>query len=372
MASELERLVDRIYESVAHPERWAAVARGLVRCAEAISCSIQIRSLQQTRVIGAFGYKALDSAVYEKHFAHRDVRAKALMRLPANETHAMHHYLSQRRFTASDYYNDYFRHVTDGFWSSAWWTPVSTVSRSNRSVMAFGVHRPQTSDPDDPALEKLFRAVTPHLRQAARLLVDFEDLNLRLDMARGGLDGICHPVMLLDRTGRVADMNRAAQDFLRARVVIRVEADGSLGTRNRKMASALKMAIGDRTRDRRHAGGLSDLRMQDESSGEMFALSFLPLMGRDGVRRPGALLTIRMTGEAGRDARLQAIALRFHLTPAEQRLVRALADGHTLESAADSFEIRRSTAATQLRSIFAKTGTHRQAELVRMVLAAPE
>ncbi|HEX6000538.1 MAG TPA: helix-turn-helix transcriptional regulator [Hyphomicrobiaceae bacterium] len=54
----------------------------------------------------------------------------------------------------------------------------------------------------------------------------------------------------------------------------------------------------------------------------------------------------------------------FALTNAETRLALALADGSSLAAAAEGLQITRHTARAHLKSIFAKTQVHRQAELV--------
>ena len=57
----------------------------------------------------------------------------------------------------------------------------------------------------------------------------------------------------------------------------------------------------------------------------------------------------------------------FGLTPAEIRLAMEIARGHGLGAAATSLAIGLETARSQLRSIFAKTQTNRQAELVGLL-----
>ena len=56
----------------------------------------------------------------------------------------------------------------------------------------------------------------------------------------------------------------------------------------------------------------------------------------------------------------------FDLTPAEARVARAIADGDNIEKIAQGSGIARETVRAQLKNIFAKAGTHRQAELVRL------
>jgi DNA-binding CsgD family transcriptional regulator len=60
----------------------------------------------------------------------------------------------------------------------------------------------------------------------------------------------------------------------------------------------------------------------------------------------------------------------FDLTPAESRFAGALASGQSVRDAAQSIGITESSGRTYLGRIFAKTGTHRQAELVALLNTA--
>ena len=60
------------------------------------------------------------------------------------------------------------------------------------------------------------------------------------------------------------------------------------------------------------------------------------------------------------------------LTAAEAALACQLAAGRSLEEAAQALAVRTPTARTQLSRIFAKTGTRRQAELMRLLVGGVE
>ena len=61
----------------------------------------------------------------------------------------------------------------------------------------------------------------------------------------------------------------------------------------------------------------------------------------------------------------------FDLTPAEARLVRALAQGGDLDGCAQEAGVTRNTAKTQLAHAMAKIGVGDQRELIRRVLRLP-
>ena len=62
-----------------------------------------------------------------------------------------------------------------------------------------------------------------------------------------------------------------------------------------------------------------------------------------------------------------ALQAAFGLSEAEARLAAQLASGEALERITAQFGIAKETGRGQLKSIFAKTGVHRQAELVALL-----
>ena len=62
------------------------------------------------------------------------------------------------------------------------------------------------------------------------------------------------------------------------------------------------------------------------------------------------------------------LAKTFRLTPSEARLACVIARGASPDIAARELKISRETARNQLKSVFAKTDTHRQSELVALIL----
>ena len=62
------------------------------------------------------------------------------------------------------------------------------------------------------------------------------------------------------------------------------------------------------------------------------------------------------------------LAKTFRLTPSEAKLACIIARGAPPSIAAQELKISRETARNQLKSVFAKTDTHRQSELVALLL----
>jgi DNA-binding CsgD family transcriptional regulator len=82
---------------------------------------------------------------------------------------------------------------------------------------------------------------------------------------------------------------------------------------------------------------------------------------RDMVHKPKRSRSTRRVSEA-------SLRSRFRLTPAEAQIALGIADGKTLAAIAEGRRVSVSTARGQLKSVFAKIGAHRQAELVTLLI----
>ena len=75
--------------------------------------------------------------------------------------------------------------------------------------------------------------------------------------------------------------------------------------------------------------------------------------------------------EAAQQTNLECLAATFGLTPAESRLADHFTQGKSLTESAEALGITQETARVHLKRIFEKTYTHRQGELMRLLLSSP-
>jgi DNA-binding CsgD family transcriptional regulator len=102
-------------------------------------------------------------------------------------------------------------------------------------------------------------------------------------------------------------------------------------------------------------------------------LQFAPLSARspDGTRTEGALVAIFVMdpGQVA-DPSVEQLRQQFGLTPAEAAVACEVVKGFGVIECASAIGISQATARTHLHRVFEKTGTNRQAQLVRKVLAS--
>ncbi len=107
-----------------------------------------------------------------------------------------------------------------------------------------------------------------------------------------------------------------------------------------------------------------------ESQGHTWRLAIHPLSSGPGQVTSPLFLISMSDDRPTSDIPVAALIELFGLTHAESRLTSALVAGHTLEHFAHQRGVSVGTARYQLRQVLAKTGTERQADLVRAVLCS--
>jgi DNA-binding CsgD family transcriptional regulator len=171
------------------------------------------------------------------------------------------------------------------------------------------------------------------------------------------------PAIALDQHGLVADVNAAADAVFDQNINIK---DRRLFVRNPDARTLLKNAVDQLKALPR----LDSLALEPVIVPRMDKLPvivriwpFEEAPGQD-VR---ALLTLNALGpKPGPSAAI--LAKTFRLTPSEAKVACIIARGAPPDIAARELKISRETARNQLKSVFAKTDTHRQSELVALLL----
>jgi len=174
------------------------------------------------------------------------------------------------------------------------------------------------------------------------------------------------PAIALDQHGFVADVNAAANGIFDINIKIK---ERRLFVRDPDARTHLKEAI-DQLKD---LSGLDSLALEPVIVPRVDKLPVIvriwPFEGP--AHQPGqevrALLTLTALGpKPGPPAAI--LAKTFRLTPSEAKLACIIARGAPPDIAARELKISRETARNQLKSVFAKTDTHRQSELVALLL----
>jgi len=171
------------------------------------------------------------------------------------------------------------------------------------------------------------------------------------------------PAVALDQHGFVADVNAAADAVFDQNIKIK---DKRLFVRDPDARTLLKGTI-DQLKDLPRLAPFEPVIVPRTDKLPVI-VRIWPFNGP--AHPPGqdvrALLTLNALGpRPGPPAAI--LAKTFRLTPSEAKLACIIARGAPPYIAARELKISRETARNQLKSVFAKTGTHRQSELVALL-----
>jgi len=189
----------------------------------------------------------------------------------------------------------------------------------------------------------------------------------------GTVDRMLVGTVTLDETGAVLNTNPVADEVLREGDGLRL-ANGALRAdlpaENRELQRLVKQALSGESGGRPAVVDAISITRK-ASRGKLGVLvRSLPNTGSSKAkRRPSVALFIR-DAERKSEASREMVRRLFDLTPAEASLALALANGLTLDEAADALDIRKNTARAHLRAIFSKIGVTRQTTLVRVLLSS--
>lgn len=194
-------------------------------------------------------------------------------------------------------------------------------------------------------------------------LIANETLRARLHGTLDGLQSIRRAALAIDCDATVLERNMAAEAL-----------DGEV-----YCVRSRRLAAGVREDDERLAEFVAGLFSGTSAgprqiivgsvSGCSYAIKGMPLSLFSDHPFGGATAVLIMTNvDPAPAVRKTDFAPLFGLTPAEGQLADLVGSGHSLDDACEVLAITRNTARDRLKSVFVKTGTHRQSELVRLWL----
>jgi DNA-binding CsgD family transcriptional regulator len=244
------------------------------------------------------------------------------------------------------------------------------VLRPPERIGALGLFRHiSAGDVTDRDLD-VIRLLAPHIRSAVTIgdVLNMQAINI--STLESSLDLLQAGVLFVDCECRIIHANQAARLMLQGGAPIQ-SVLGELRTHLPQTTAALKKAVADVGTAIGHDGISIALPI---SGGEPARVHVLPLM--TGYARSrlahGASAALFITAKGNIEAlSAEAIAALFDLSPAETRVLERLIAGRTPAEIADDLGSALATVRTHLSNIFSKTGTTRQADLIRLALAAP-
>ncbi|HUB64160.1 MAG TPA: hypothetical protein VL996_06865 [Methylocella sp.] len=368
---ELFALIDLIYEAALDNQLWPGV---LVKLADAMGAAqVAMPSMDRRANVVATIAPRFDPdllASWKTYWAFRDpVLARALLR-PAGGIYTLGSLMPPEEFARTPVFNELWRPAEYSL------ATVGANLLANDQFSALICFSNAPGKESQTAGQMLvFEAVLPHLIRALRINRRLWDVELNRLAAMERLETMRQGALLADTSARVVVANAAARALLD-------EGKGLFLERGRLAAASgtdvLRGLIASCARTLQTLNGPGgELTIAREPPRSPLHVMVVPLRATTrlvdvpwiGV---GAPVAIVMTSDPDRErqAREANLRRRFGLTVAEAGLATEILKGDGRTAAANRRGISDATAKTHLTNIFSKTGTHRQAELIRLLLDA--
>lgn len=249
---------------------------------------------------------------------------------------------------------------------------VIILDREPQDVMLAAVFRNEEQGPVDDAMRRRLALIGPHLRRAALIARAAYIPTSQQASLKEAVDALQTGVVFLDANGHIVHANEAAEALLgglRSKTVIHER----LGLSNRAADQQLRDLIAHAATGEAKCGNRSVTITVNDPAGGVYLLHALPLtvgkrrqLGQDA----DAVVALYLRKAEFMPASIpQVIATQFNLTPSELRVLLAIVEGGGVAEAADALGLGEATVKTHLHRLFSKTGTARQAELVKLVAA---
>lgn len=369
-AEQVSQLIGDVYDASLDPAEWPSVLEQTCHYVQGVASTLLSQdSLQKN---AEFHFSWGDDPEYTRSYRDKYIKINPLL-LPmvvsakTGDVLANSDLLPIDEFVESRFYKEWAQ--PQGYLDAV----SATLDKSTTSYAAVAVARHQRDGLVDSEMRRRMRLLAPHFRRAVAIGKVIEAHRIEAATLADTLDGLAAGMFLVDAVGRIVHANARGHAILADAKILKgfggrlsatdLQADKTLSDVFEAADSGGDVAVGAR-------GIAVPLTARD---GERWVAHVLPLTS--GARRQAgvsysavAAVFVRQT-TLDLPSPLETIADLYQLTPAELRVLMAIVEIGGVPDVAPVLGISETTVKTHLSRLFEKTGTKRQADLVKLVAA---
>ncbi len=359
---DFSRVVSSIYDSAVQPERWTGTMAELHTMFGATGGAALVLADSVSRAPQCVTIPTDALAEYAEYYRHIDYILEAVENGPVGQIRG------SRELTAlqpnAEFYMDWMRphHLEDGIFvrltdgpDPATWL-VCTEKRSE----AF----------DTAERVQLAGALVPHFQRAMRIQHDLSEASHQIRNISSAMDNVTRIGMaVVDCLLSVRYLNTAAENIVRRHDGLTIR-DGSFEFAHPPADAALRHGINAALgQTGAVVRGTTSLLCPRPSGLRPYVIHVLPFQHVTAPLAESRALVLILDPEQHPQPDGEMLRRLYGLTTAEAAVAIRLIQGDGIKPIAESMCLSAGTVRTHVQHIFDKTGTHRQAELVRTLLA---
>jgi DNA-binding CsgD family transcriptional regulator len=365
-AEQLSTLTGNIYDAALDQSLWVDVLRKSARFVGGQAAGLLSKDAvsKSANLHCGFGVDAHYNKLYLERYAKLEPTAMTLLFFDIGQVLSTTDFMPYDEFLATRYYKEWAQ-------PQGWVDCVHAIlDKSATSSAHVSILRNESCGVADHATRARMQLIVPHLRRAILIGKVIDLKTAASDSLADTVDGISAGMFLVDASVRIVHANASGHAML-AEGSLLLAADGKLLPRDASAEQALNevCAMAEHGDAAVGAKGVSIPLMASE--GTRYVAHVLPLTS--GARRQAgatyAAAAAVFVHKAALDAPSPPEVIRklYKLTPAEMRVLLAMMQVGGASEVAEALGIAESTVRTHLLRLFAKTGTNRQADLIKLV-----
>ena len=360
--SQFDQLVQHCFEGPLEDLPWRSFMDSLQAALNAAYVTLLVRppkendggALLNALVTSEDAYKE-----YREHYFALD----PLKNLPVGEVLTVEDVVDRETFEKSEFYADYLQKVKIEYILGA------DLFDDRGYDTQLRVSRRQGSPNFDEADKKLVSDILPYLEQSLRLYTHIVNIETKMKTYQDAFDHMEMGCILLDKSFQIVSKNKTAQLFLKEKLGL-MEKDAQVIVGDREENKAFREKI-EAMLTIVQNGGMPDVegfRVNLPHSVTGLGLLIRALPPSTTPDAGPAISVFISDPEKSRLSKVTILEQLFGLTLSEAKLALLLANGASLDEAAEDLGITRNTAKSHLSSTYSKTGVTRQPSLVQLIL----
>ncbi|HEY1837353.1 MAG TPA: helix-turn-helix transcriptional regulator [Rhizomicrobium sp.] len=360
ITQELLALIPAIYDTALDPRQWGFVLERLTDAIGGHHATIMWGQSSGDAQFITHGYSADVLRDAYVPIAASNIFADRAMRAPQGTVESDLDVLPKSEFRASEFYKDFLIKYLD---ADAILTGM--LWRDRDTLVALNICRNRHAGAFSQRDKRRLNVLMPHFARAIAIGNRLGSLENCARTAHEMVHQAPCGAIVTDKTGHVIYANRRGELLLQQGDAISASSEG-LRAATPALTANLRCIIAKATAGE---GGAIALR---SPSVTLYGVA-VPLGVEFGWLRAAPGRVLLMLTEPNDIPALPLEYLRdlFKLTIAEARLATILQQGKTLAQAASILAISKHTGRVHLNALLSKTGTHRQSELMRLLMALP-
>lgn len=369
--SDYHQLIGLIYDAVTGPGGFFPFLERFVKVFNGHSGSFAIYNTQDNAALGYWVVNIPQQALdfYLEHVAHQDVLIQTAVQISEEKG---------PRFIATnlDIPNiDRLRETTRaGEWMAsygAYHAAGAVVFQNNNYVNFLGIQRAL----EQPAFTRkelaVFDMFLPHINRALELYLKMSAIDLTSVPERAALNQVKRGILICNASFKIIFKNSAADDAFANNPAIRITDEGVLSFRDKTFSRELATALSEAVRDSLETGRSEERVLCYRRHNHNLTLIVSPLSAvdahKDATSPSGGAMISLYDWTNKPTINIDLLQRIFGLSPVESRVSALLLQGLSPADVATEMSRSRETIKSHLRSIYRKTNTNRQGELVALL-----